>query len=281
MAADEPATGETTVRRETSTRWAHRGLAGPWWLALLLIPLLLAAVLAWAKADDIEGDLKAKADAALAAKGITGATVEADGRDLTLTLPDPLPAGVDAGAAEDAVAGVEGVRVVELAGGSAGADGDGSGDGTGDGAGDGSGDGAGDGSGDGSGDSMGNGPATTGAPGSCLDLQKKVNGVLGRNLVAFAEKSSKLEGDELKQVIQAGGMLAACDTKASVTGHTDNRAPAGSPLSQARADSVAAVLEKAGVTVTTSEGVGAADPIGDNSTATGRDLNRFAAIVVE
>jgi outer membrane protein OmpA-like peptidoglycan-associated protein len=285
MAADEPATGETTVRRETSTRWAHRGLAGPWWLALLLIPLLLAALLAWAKGGDIEGDLKAKADAALAAKGIDGATVKADGRDLTLTMPDPLPAGVDANAAQAAVADIDGVRVAKLAGGSGGAGGDGTGAGTGNGdgtgAGDGSGSGSGNGDGSGSGDGTGNGPATTGAPGSCLDLQKKVNGVLGRNLVAFAEKSAKLEGDELKQVIQAAGTLAACDTKVAVTGHTDNRAPATSTLSQGRADAVAAVLKKAGVTVTKSEGVGAADPIGDNSTTSGRDLNRFAAIVVE
>ncbi|RJS47515.1 OmpA family protein [Nocardioides cavernaquae] len=262
MAADEPASAETTVRRETSTRWAHQGLAGPWWLALLLIPLLLAALLAWAKGDDIEGDLKARADAALAAKGITGATVEADGRDLTLTLPDPLPAGVDVSTAEAAVADVEGVRVARLADDSAGAESDGDGDGDGDSDGTGAGDG-------------------TGAPGSCLDLQKKVDHILGRNLAAFGEKSATLEGEELKQVTQVGATLAACDSSVSVTGHTDNRAPATSPLSQRRADAVAAVLEKAGVTVTKAEGVGEADPIGDNNTATGRDLNRFAAIVVE
>jgi len=270
MAADEPVTVDTTVRRETSTRWAHRGLAGPWWLALLLIPLLLAALLAWVKGGDIEGDLKAKADAALAAKGITGATVEADGRDLTLTLPDKLPAGVDADAAQAAVADLDGVRVATLEGSSSGADGDGA-----------DGDGASAGATDGAGNGASDGAAATGAPGSCLDLQKKVEMILGRNLVAFGEKSSKLQGDELKQVIQIGGTLAACDSSVSVTGHTDNRAPASSPLSQARADAVAAVLTKAGVTVTKAEGVGAADPIGDNSTATGRDLNRFAAVVVE
>jgi outer membrane protein OmpA-like peptidoglycan-associated protein len=264
MAADEPASSETTVRRDTSTRWAHKGLAGPWWLALLLIPLLLAALLAWAKGGDIEDDLKAKADAALAAKGITGATVKADGRDLTLTLPDPLPAGVDANAAEAAVADIDGVRVAKLEGGSAGADGDG----------------AGDGAADGAGGAMGDGGAS-GAPGSCLDLQKKVDHLLGRNFAAFGEKSATLVGDELQQVTQVGGILAACDSEVSVTGHTDNRAPASSPLSQRRADAVAAVLTKAGVTVTKSEGVGEADPIGDNNTSSGRDLNRFAAIVVE
>jgi outer membrane protein OmpA-like peptidoglycan-associated protein len=101
------------------------------------------------------------------------------------------------------------------------------------------------------------GAAGAGAPGSCLDLQKKVGH------------------------IQAGGILAACGSEVTVTGHTDNRAPATSPFSQRRADAVAAVLEKAGVTGTKAEGVGGADPIGDNNTAAGRDLNRFAAIVVE
>jgi outer membrane protein OmpA-like peptidoglycan-associated protein len=270
MAADEPASADTTVRRETSTRWAHRGLAGPWWLALLIIPLLLAALLAWAKGGDIEGDLKAKADTALAAHGITGATVEADGRDLSLTLPDPLPAGVDASSAEAAVGDIDGVRTVEVAGGSAGTDdlsadpSDGMTDET------------------TGGTTGGTGaPATTGAPGSCLDLQKKVNATLGRNLVAFGEASARLAGDELQQVTAVGGILAACGSSVSVAGHTDNTARPTSTLSQRRADAVAAVLRGAGVKVTKAEGVGAADPLGDNSTARGRDLNRFATIVVE
>jgi outer membrane protein OmpA-like peptidoglycan-associated protein len=261
MAVDEPASVDTTVRRETSSRWAHRGLAGPWWLALLLIPLLLAALLAWSKGGDIEGDLKAKAEAALSAKGIKGATVDADGRDLTLNLPAKLPAGIDANGAQTLVGNLDGVRVAKLGDNTPG------------------------------GDPNANPAPTTAAPttggsdgaipGACLDLQKKINGILGANLAAFGEKKTNLEGDELTQVQKVASRLATCTTSASVFGHTDNLAGPSSPLSQRRADAVAKILTNAGVTVTKAEGVGAADPLGNNNTADGRDLNRFASIVVE
>lgn len=84
-----------------------------WLLAALAVPVLLTAVLIPARAGSTEDDLRDRSLAALQARGINGAEVDVDGRDATVAVP----AGVDPGLAEEVVAGVEGVRVVRVEGG--------------------------------------------------------------------------------------------------------------------------------------------------------------------
>lgn len=105
-----PAPGETTIRRTSRTSYSP---AVPWLpliLAALLVPLLLTALATltgFGQRDSIENDLAARSGQALTAAGISGGTVSFSGRDATIS-------GVsadDARAAEQAVGGVEGVRV--------------------------------------------------------------------------------------------------------------------------------------------------------------------------
>lgn len=263
MAAEDPSSSVTTTHREveTDTRWAHTGLGGGWWLGLLLVPLILAALLTALKGGDIEDDLSARVGAALDAQGITGSTVTADGRDVEVTLPATLPAGVDTGSVTSLLGNVEGVRTLGVTGGDAGApaptDGAMPTDGV-------------------------PAPSAT-AAGACFDLQGQVDHVLGRNVVAFAEASSRVRDlpEEFAQVRKVAEMLAGCGASVTVTGHTDDTPKPTSTLSQRRADNVAGILTRNGVTVTAAKGVGPADPIGDNTTESGRDRNRYAAIVVE
>lgn len=107
-------TGRKNVDTDSTTRWARRSPGWPWWLALLLVPLLLAALVAGVAHGSIQDSLTGKAKAALAAKGLDGVGVSFSGRDGTLRVPS----GVDAAAAKKAVAGVDGVRVAKVAGGS-------------------------------------------------------------------------------------------------------------------------------------------------------------------
>jgi len=108
-----PGPGETVVRRTTTTGYA-RGV--PWLpllLAALLVPLALTALATLTgigTRDSIQDDLTARGNAALAAAGISGATVSFSGRDATV-------AGVRADqwdAARQAMHGVPGVRVAEF-----------------------------------------------------------------------------------------------------------------------------------------------------------------------
>ena len=85
-----------------------------WLLAALAVPVLLTAVLIPAKAGTTEDDLRDRSQAALQARGITGAEVDVDGRDATVAVPG----GVDPAVVEEVVAGVEGVRAVQVEGGS-------------------------------------------------------------------------------------------------------------------------------------------------------------------
>ncbi len=263
---DQSSAGTTTYREvEVDARWAHRGLGGAWWLGLLLVPLLLAALLTALKGGDIEDELSAKVNATLDAQGITDRTVSVDGRDVEVALGDGLPAGVDAGSVTSLLGDVEGIRTLDVTGGATGSATPAPTDGA---------------------SPMptdaGSAPSAT-AAGACFGLQKQVDMVLGRNKVAFDEASSRVRDlpDEFAQVRQVATILSACGASVSVTGHTDDTPKPTSQLSQRRADNVAGILTRNGVTVTSAKGVGAADPIGDNTTASGRDLNRFAAIVVE
>lgn len=84
-----------------------------WLLAALAVPVLLTAVLIPAKAGTTEDDLRDRSLAALQARGINGAEVDVDGRDATVAVP----AGVDPGLVKEVIASVEGVRAVQVEGG--------------------------------------------------------------------------------------------------------------------------------------------------------------------
>ncbi|WP_162250921.1 OmpA family protein [Nocardioides sp. Root140] len=225
--------------------------------------MLLAALAFGIGRGDTESDLKERTQAALEDKGITGAQVDFEGRDGTVDLAKA--SGTGSTDVEGLVKDVDGVRVADVEGVTA----------------------AGDTTGDTSAapseepSSETSAASGDGAAPDCDALQGQVDKVLGPNMVAFGEKASDLAGKEAAQVDKVASLLGECGASVAVTGHTDDRARPTSPLSQGRADAVAAVLEAAGVTVTTAEGVGADGAIGDNSTQEGRDLNRFADITVQ
>ncbi|TDW14222.1 channel-forming protein ArfA/OmpATb [Kribbella kalugense] len=84
-----------------------------WLLAALAVPVLLTAVLIPAKAGTTEDDLRDRTLAALQARGIETSSVDFNGRDAKITVPD----GVDPNAVRAVVTGVEGVRSVRIEGG--------------------------------------------------------------------------------------------------------------------------------------------------------------------
>lgn len=210
----------------TRKRWGRRSPGGLWWLALLVVPLLLTAAFIALEGDDLETDLEERTLSALRADGIKRAEVEFDGRDATVKLPKRLPRGKDHGDAKSVVTGVDGVRVAELEGGASGRDG-----------------------------SIGSGP-TSGEPG-CNDVQGGVDGILGANRVSFGAGSATVTGDEKQQLSKVAELLVACDASVSVIGYADPGGQRTSVLAQRRADSVAGVLEAVGVLVDAAEGAGA------------------------
>lgn len=210
----------------TRKQWGRRGLGGLWWLAVLVVPLLLAAALTAMEGDDLESDLQKRTVSALKANGIKGAEVEFDGRDATITLPKRLPRGMDHGDVTSVVTGVDGVRVVDLEGGTSGRDG-----------------------------SIASGP-TSGEPG-CNDVQGGVDGIVGPNRVSFGDGSATVTGDEKRQLAEVAELLVACDASVVVIGYADPGGERTSVLAQRRADTVAGVLEAVGVLIDAAEGAGA------------------------
>lgn len=106
------------------------------------------------------------------------------------------------------------------------------------------------------------------------------SGVAGT--VLFASNSAELDASADKVIAGAATLLKARRAPmVRVTGYTDTVAgtPTNDPLSQQRADAVAARLRVLlpGVAVTTSA-VGEADPVATNSTVAGRAQNRRAVI---
>ena len=104
---------------DMDTRFAYRNLGIAWLMAVLVVPLVLAAALAVVRGDKIEDSLRVRSMAALSSAGLSGAGVDFDGRDATLLTPtdDALsPAALDR--ARDVVADVDGVRVADLDSGS-------------------------------------------------------------------------------------------------------------------------------------------------------------------
>lgn len=105
-------------------------------------------------------------------------------------------------------------------------------------------------------------------------------GVYGTVLFASDSAAIDASGDKVVAAAVATAKAAGASSL-HVTGYTDTvaGAPVNSPLSQQRADAVAAALRSAlpGVTVT-GTAVGQADPVATNSTPAGRAQNRRVVI---
>jgi len=209
----------------TRKKWGRRGLGGLWWLAVLVVPVLLAAAFTVLEGDDLESDLEGRTLSALSANGIKGAGVQFDGRDATVKLPKRLPPGMDHGDVKSVVIGVDGVRVAELDGGLSGRDGSIT-------------------------------PGVSGEPG-CNDVQGGVDKILGANRISFSDGSATVMGDEKRQLSEVAELLVACDASVAVIGYADPGGERTSLLAQSRADAVAGVLEAVGVLVDAAEGSGA------------------------
>jgi OOP family OmpA-OmpF porin len=83
-----------------------------WLLAVLIVPVLLTGVLLAVRTGPTEDDLRNRSQAALEARGITGARVQFSGRDAMVVVP----VGVDPDEARDVVAAVDGVRAAQASG---------------------------------------------------------------------------------------------------------------------------------------------------------------------
>ncbi len=252
----------TTHERHSETRWAHRNLGGPWWLALLVVPLLLAALASVVKGGDIEADLGSRSLSALKANGLDGVDVDFSGRDATVSAAAGSGlSAADLKEAGDLVAEVEGVRVADVDTSGLAAEPD---TGTTD---------------------PGAEESTPAADPACeaAAAQTQIDELLGDDKITFAEGSSVIDASSADEVAKAGALIAGCpDLLVTASGHTD-RAGAKGERSQQRADAVKVALEAAGVASDSIEAVGARDtePLGDNATKVGRDMNRYGNIVVK
>jgi outer membrane protein OmpA-like peptidoglycan-associated protein len=211
----------------TTEKWGRRSLGGPWWLAALVVPLLLAGALMAVDGNDIETDLRERTLTALEAHGIQGATVEFDGRDATVELPARLPKGMDRGDVKKVITGVDGVREAALEGGESGRDG-----------------------------STRSEPPTSSSP-NCNDVQGGIDTIVGEDEVSFGEGSATITGDEKRQLSKVAELIVACDATVEVIGYADPGGERTTVLAQQRADNVAGVLEAVGGVVNAAEGVGA------------------------
>jgi OOP family OmpA-OmpF porin len=81
-----------------------------WLLAALAVPVLLTAILIPARAGTTEDDLHDRTVAALQARGIETGSIDFDGRDAKVVVPD----GVDAELVRQVVGSVDGVRTVRI-----------------------------------------------------------------------------------------------------------------------------------------------------------------------
>lgn len=252
-----PSHTRTTYERDTDTRWAHRNLGGWWWLALLAVPLLLAGVVALARGGSMENDLGARSTAALDKAGLTGVSVDFDGRDATVSVaPDATLSADDLKRAEGLIADVEGVRVVNVDDAGAAAE---------------------------QPSDTPTGVTSDSASPACdaTTTQAAIDQILGEDKIQFGESSARVEGAAADEVAQVAQALSGCDLAITVSGHTDVYGAKGR-LSQARGDAVAAALEGAGISaeLITVEARGDSEPLGDDTTAAGRDMNRYANIQV-
>lgn len=284
---DATSSSYTQIDRDTDTKFAHKNLGWPWLLALLLVPLLLAALLAGLRGGDIETDLKDRSLSDLKAEGIDtdGIDLDFDGRDATLKAASGAGLSkADLDKAKDVVADVEGVRVADV-------DTDGLAD---------SGNGAeptdeptddaaaeptGEPSEEPS-DEPSDEPSeepTSEAAAACdpAETQAAVDEAVGDDNIQFGEGSGDLSPGGLAEVGEVAAVLAPCgDVAVTVTGFADS-AGASTPLPRYRAAEVATALEEAGVTAAITA-TGSTEPgsLGDNSTPEGRDQNRYVTVEI-
>lgn len=103
--------GSKVEYREITSR-GRRPIGGPFWLALLLVPILLMWLSVAAQQKRIEKDLGKRSIAALADKGYDNAAVHFEGRDGTVGIKDLNSQQTEE--VKDIVSKVSGVRVVAV-----------------------------------------------------------------------------------------------------------------------------------------------------------------------
>lgn len=259
---DDPTSSwsHTESERDVDTRFAHRNLGGAWWLALLLVPLLLAALLTGLRGSTIEDALKDRSQAALSAAGLDGVNLDFDGRDATLS-----GAGLSAADLEKArgiVGAVDGVRVADVdTSGVSGTPTDGATDAPSD-------------------------TTTTADAMACepATVQSAIDAEIGDDMVTFGEAKVVPDAASQSELAEVAALLAECtDLTITVTGHTDAGWPTAKQMtkSKERAEAVVTILTDAGVQATfAAEGVGSTEPLGEMDTQAGKDRQRFAGITV-
>lgn len=237
--------GGASTPSHTVTRRVRRGIGGWWVLALVLVPLVVAALATWTTHGSIEDDLHQRTMTTLADHGISGVTVEFSGRDAVLTIP----AGVDPGKAKALTKDVSGVRAVTL---------------------------------EASATSAG---ARAAESARCTDLGRRIKALMAKDKPSFADNSTQLRPAPHGPLSRVADLVQQCPhAKITVTGYTDSRGSAASnqQLSRARAESVRAYLVQHGGNPDhiTAVGRGEADPVASNDSDAGRSKNRRVEITV-
>ena len=124
--------------------------------------------------------------------------------------------------------------------------------------------------------------------GTGIDVSRNPDGSVGLIMpgnITFDTNKSAIKPTFYATLNKVAQVLAE-DTKSGilVTGYTDNTGSdsINIPLSQARAQAVASYIASQGISTTriNSQGMGAANPIADNSTPAGREQNRRVEISV-
>lgn len=267
----------TQIDRDTDTRFARKNLGWPWLLALLLVPLLLAALLAGLRGSDIESDLKDRSLSDLKAKGIDadGIDLDLDGRDATLKAASGAGLSkADLDKAKDVVADVEGVRVADVD--TAGPASAGSGD-------------------EPSEESPAEDPTDeatdepteeptdepteepTEEPAACdvAAVQRQLALILADDYVQFGKGKGDLSGSGATKVGEIGPLLAPCtEATVTVTGYADLNGKNG-PLPMLRAQAVRQALVDAGVSADIITPTGGGEGEFDD-----RNRNRYAVIEI-
>jgi len=266
---DDASFSTTHPDYDRDTRFAYRNLGWPWLLALLLVPLILAALLAGLRGGKIETNLHDRSLAALQGAGMSGVKVDFDGRDATLKAGAGAAGrrltAEDLDQAKGIVEGVDGVRVVDVdtaglkAGGTPRRQQTGAG--------------------------PSESPSEPARDCTPATLQKKINKVVGKDDITFAVGKADPDAASMKEIAAVAKLLAPCtDVAVQVKGHTDafSSQKVQQQKSQARADAVVKLLQDGGVTGSiTGTGVGSSEPVGDPHSDSDRDRNRFADITVQ
>ncbi len=108
---DVPAEAERTIRYRE--RWGFKFPGVLWWVALLIVPIIFAALVSAYNRSSIEVQLTDQSIAALAKAGITDIHVVFEARDATLDIPFGVSVtAAQMDAAVEIVEGIEGVRIV-------------------------------------------------------------------------------------------------------------------------------------------------------------------------